>query len=92
MLEVSMPEEDLLEMDEMLRWPSSMEPLFDETKTTLISMMEHISEAHYQAAQVAQNLADLSKTCTTGQFMTIMKFAVRPFVQLEGTLRQLGNT
>ena len=91
MLEVSMPEEDLPETDEMIRWASSMEPLSDESKTTLTSMMEHLSEAHYQAAQAAQNLADLSKTCTRHQLMTIMKFAMRPLVQLEGTLEPIGE-
>ena len=89
MLEVSMPEEDLPETDEMIRWASSMEPLSDKSKNTLTSMMEQISEAHYQAAQAAQNLADLSKKCTPGQLMTIMKFAVRPLVQLEGTLQPI---
>ena len=49
-------------------------------------MMEHLSVAHYQAAQAAQSLADLSKTCSSSQLMTIMKFAVRPLVELEGTL------
>ena len=52
--------------------------------------MEHLSEAHYQAAQAAQSLADLSKTCSSSQLMTIMKFAVRPLVQLEGMLGEMG--
>ena len=91
MLEVSMPEEDLPEPEEMvLRWASSIEPLSDESKTTLIKMMEHLSEAHYQAAQAAQSLADLSKICSSSQLMTIMKFAVRPLVQLEGMLEHMG--
>ena len=85
-LEVCMPEEELPEVDEMVRWASSIELLSDESKTTLTSMMEHLLEAHYQAAQAAQNLADLSKTCSSSQLMTIMKFALRPLVQLEGTL------
>ena len=88
MLEVSMPE-DLPEPEEMVRWASSIEPLSDKSKTTLIKMMEHLSEAHYQAAQAAQSLADLSKTCSSNQLMTIMKFAVRPLVQLEGTLEHM---
>ena len=90
MLEVSMPEEDLPEPEEMVRWASSIEPLSDESKTTLIKMMEHLSEAHYQARQAAQSLADLSKTCSSSQLMTIKKFAVRPLVQLEGTLGHMG--
>ena len=91
MLEVSMPEEDLLEPDEMVRWASSIEPLSESIETTLTNMMEHLSEAHYQAAQAAQNLADLSKTCSSNQLMTIMKFAVRPLVQLEGMLGCMGE-
>ena len=90
MLEVSMPEEDLPEPEEMVRWASSIEPLSEDSKTILIKMMEHLSEAHYQATQAAQRLADLSKTCSSTQIMTIMKFAVRPLVQLEGTLGHMG--
>ena len=90
MLEVSMPEEDLPEPEEMVRWASRIEPLSEESKTTLIKMMEHLSEAHYQAAQAAQSLADLSKTCSSSHLMTIMKFAVRPLVQLEGMLKHMG--
>ena len=86
-----MLEEDLLEADEMVRWASSIEPLSEESKTTLTSMMEHLSESHYQAAQAAQNLADLSKTCSSSQLMTIIKFAMRPLVQLEGTLGRMGE-
>ena len=40
-LEVCMPEEDLPEADEMVRWASSIELLSEESKTTLTSMMEH---------------------------------------------------
>ena len=75
----------------MVQWASSIEPLSEESKTTLTSMMEHLSESHYQAAQAAQNLADLSKTCSSSQLMTIIKFAVRPLVQLEGTLGCMGE-
>ena len=82
-LELCMPEEELPETDEMLRWASSMEPLSDESRTTLTSMMEHIAEAHYQATQAAKDLAKLSKTCTPSQLMMIMKFDVRPLIQLE---------
>ena len=86
-----MPEEELPETDEMLRWASSMEPLSDESRTTLTSMMEHIAGAHYQAAQAAKDMAKLSKTCTSGQLMMIMKFAVRPLIQLEGTPGLIGE-
>ena len=90
MLEVSMLEEELPEPEEMVRWASSIEPLSDDSKNILIKMMEQLSEAHYQAAQVAQSLADLAKTCSLSQIMTIMKFAVRPLIQLEGMLGHMG--
>ena len=90
-LKVCMPEEELPELDEMVRWASSIEPLSDELKTTLTSMMEHLAEVHYQAAQAAQNLADLSKTCSSSQIMTLMKFTLRPLVQLEGMLGRIGE-
>ena len=63
-----------------VRGRHSIEPLSEESKAILIKMMEQLSEAHYQAAQVAQSLADLAKTCSPAQTMTIMKFAVRPLV------------
>ena len=56
-----MPEEELPETDEMLRWASSMEPLSDESRTTLTSMMKHIAEAHYQAAQAAEDMENCLK-------------------------------
>ena len=90
MLEVVMPEEELPEPEEMVHWANSIEPLSEESKTVLIKMMEQLSEAHYQATQAAQSLADLAKTCSPAQIMTIMKFAVRPLVQLEGTLGHTG--
>ena len=90
-LQLCMPEEELLETDEMIRWAGSMEPLSDESRTTLTSMLEHIAESHYEAAQAAKNLAELSKTCTPGQLMTIMKFAVRPLIHLEGTPGLMGE-
>ena len=90
MLEVITPEEELPEPEEMVRWANSIEPLSEESKAILIKMMEQLSEAHYQAAQAAQSLADLAETCSPAQTMTIMKFAVRPLVQLEGALGQTG--
>ena len=89
MLEAIMPEEDLPEPEEMVRWANSIEPLSEESKQTLIRMMEQLAEAHYQAGQAAQSMADLAKSCSPAQTMTILKFAARPLVQLEGTL---GNT
>ena len=64
MLEVIMPEEELPEPEEMVHWANSIEPLSEESKAILIKMMEQLSEAHYQAAQVAQSMADLAKTCS----------------------------
>ena len=58
-LELCMPEEELPETDEMLQWASSMEPLSDESRTTLTSMMEHIAEAHYQATQAAEDFVKI---------------------------------
>ena len=90
-LELCMPEEELPEADEMIWMASSMEPLSDEARTTLTSLMEHTAEVHYQAAQAAKNLAKLSKTCTSSQLMMIMKFAVRPLIQLGGTPGPIGE-
>ena len=68
-----------------------MEPLSNEARTTLTSLMEHTAEVHYQAAQAAKNLAQLSKTCTSSKLMIIMKFAIRPLIQLEGTPGPVGE-
>ena len=61
MLEVIMPEEELPEPDEMVRWANSIEPLSEGSKAILVKMMEQLSEAHYQNAQAAQSMADLAK-------------------------------
>ena len=45
-----MPEEDLIEGEELSCMVDTMEPITAETKETLISLMEHIVEAYYQAA------------------------------------------
>ena len=90
-LELCMPEEELPEADEMIWMVSSMEPLSDEARTTLTSLMEHTAEAHYQATRAAKNLAQLSKTCTTSQLMMIMKFTVRLLIQLEGMPGPIGE-
>ena len=90
MLEAIMPEEELPEPDEMVRWANSIEPLSEESKETLVRMMEQLAEAHYQAGLAAQSMADLAKTCSPAQTMTILKFAARPLVQLEGALRETG--
>ena len=67
MLEAIMPEEELPEPEEMVRWANSIEPLSEESKETLVKMMEQLVEAHYQAGQAAQSMADLAKTCSPGQ-------------------------
>ena len=90
MLEAIMPEEELPEPDEMVRWANSIEPLSEESKETLVRMMEQLAEAHYQAGLAAQSMADLAITCSPAQTMTILKFAARPLVQLEGGLRESG--
>ena len=48
-----MPEEDLPELEEMVHWANSIEPLSEESKETLVKMMEQLAEAHYQAGQAA---------------------------------------
>ena len=46
-LELCMPEEELPKADEMIWMVSSIEPLWDEARATLTSLMEHTAEAHY---------------------------------------------
>ena len=84
-LELCMPEEELPEAEKLAQMVSNIEPLSDEARATLTSLMEHMAEAHYQATQAAENFAQLSKICTSDQLMTIMKFAARPLLQMEGT-------
>ena len=91
MLEAIMPDEELPEPEEMVRWANSIEPLSEDSKEILVKMMEQLAEVHYQAGQAAQSMADLAKTCSPAQTMMILKFAARPLVQLEGTLRDTGS-
>ena len=86
-----MTEEELPKANEMIWMASNIEPLSDEARATLTSLMEHMAEAHYQATQAAENFTQLSKICTLGQLMTIMKFAARPLLQMEGTSGQKEN-
>ena len=50
-LEMCMPEEELPKAKEMAWRVSNIEPLSDEARDTLISLMEHTAEAHYQATR-----------------------------------------
>ena len=90
MLEAVMPEEDLHR--NWRRWsvgPTALNLYRRSQKQTLIRMMEQLAEAHYQAGQVAQSMADLAKIMQPSpDHDWILKFVARPVVQLEGTLRE----
>ena len=55
-------------------------------------MMENTVEAYFQAAQAAEQFTQLARECSTPQLMTIMKYAVRPIIQIEGAMDTLGQT
>ena len=75
-LELALPEEEVTEPGELLKMVENLEPISDKVKELLIKMMEHTSEAYFQAAQAAEQFTQLARECSTPQLMTIMKYAV----------------
>ena len=85
-LELAMPEEEAIESRDLLQMIENVEPILDKAKDTLVRMMEHMAEAYYHAAQAAEQFTQIAHECLTQQLMTIMKYAVRPIIQVEGTI------
>ena len=75
-LELALPEEEVTEPAELLKMVENLEPISDKAKELLIKMMEHTSEAYFQAAQAAEQFTQLARDCSMPQLMTIMKYAV----------------
>ena len=55
-----MPEEELPEVEEMVQMTSNAEPLSNEVKDRLTSLMEHMAEAHFHATWAAEEFIELS--------------------------------
>ena len=83
-LELAMPEDEVVEARDLLQMVANVEPILDKAKDTLAQMMEHTPEAYYNAAQAAEQFTQLAHECSTPQLMIIMKYAVRPIIQVEG--------
>ena len=81
-----MPEEELIESRDLLQMVANVEPISDKAKDTLVKMMEHMAEAYYHMAQAAEQFTEIAHECSTQQLMTIMKYAVRPIIQVEGSM------
>ena len=81
-----MPEEEVMESRDLLQMVGNVEPISDKAKDTLVRMMEHTAEAYYHMAQAAEQFTQLARECSTPQLMTIMKYAVRPIIQVEGSV------
>ena len=81
-----MPEEEVTESQDLLQMIGSIEPISDKAKDTLITMMDHMAEAYYHASQPAEQFTQIAHECSTQQLMIIMKYAVRPIIQIEGTI------
>ena len=64
----------------------NVEPISDKAKDTLVRMMEYMAEAYYHTAQEAEQFTQIAHKCSTQQLMIIMKYAVRPIIQVEGTI------
>ena len=58
----------------------------DKAKDTLVRMMGHTAEAYYHTVQAAEQFTQLARECSTPQLMTIMKYAVTPIIQVEGSV------
>ena len=91
-LELSLPEEEVTESGELLQMVENIEPMSDKAKHMLDKMMEHTAEAYFQAAQAAEQFTQLARECSTPQLMIVMKYAVRPIIQIEGVIDRLERT
>ena len=87
-LELALPEEEVTESGELLQMVENIEPISDKAKNMLVKMMEHTAEAYFQAVQAAEQFTQLARKCSTPQLMTVMKYAVRPIIQIEGAIDQ----
>ena len=74
-LELVLPEEEVTEPGDLIKMVENVEPISDKAKESLIKMMEHTSEAYFQAAQAAEQFTQLARECSSPQIMTIMKYA-----------------
>ena len=90
-LELVLPEEEVTEPGDLIKMVKNVEPISDKAKELLIKMMEHTSEAYFQAAQVAEQFTQLARECSSPQLMTIMKYAARPIIQIEGAIDASGH-
>ena len=81
-----MPEEEVTESQDLLQMVRNVEPISDKAKDTLIAMMDHMAEAYYHVAQAAEQFTKIACECSTQQLMIIMKYAVQPIIQIEGTI------
>ena len=81
-----MSEEEVTELQDLLHMVGNIEPISDKAKDTLIAMMDHMAEAYYHVAQAAEQFTQTARECSTQQLMIIMKYAVRPIIQIEGTI------
>ena len=81
-----MPEEEVIESQDLLQMVTNVKPISDKAKDTLVRMMEHTAEAYYDMAQAAEQFMQVAHKCSTQQLMTIMKYTVRPIIQIEGLI------
>ena len=70
----------------------NIEPISDKAKNMLVKMMEHTAEAYFQAVQAAEQFTQLAHECSTPQLMIIMKYVVRPIIQIEGAIDRSERT
>ena len=90
-LELVLPEEEVTEAGDLIKMVENVDPISDKAKELLIKMMEHTSEAYFQAAQAAEQFTQLARGCLSPQLTTIMKYALRPIIQIEGAIDTSGH-
>ena len=71
--------------------PKNVALCIGKAKESLIKMMEHTSEAYFQAAQAAEQFTQLARECSSPQIMAIMKYAARPIIQIKGAIDTSGH-
>ena len=81
-LEDIMPDEDMPEGLDVMRWVHEMKPISLDMKDLIVILLDHTAATCRHASLTAECLSSLAKVCTPEQLMLIMKCLVQPMVQV----------
>ena len=83
-LEAIMPNDKLPKGRDVAQMVENMDPITPEIQEMIITLMDHMAQAYYQAGLAAEWLSSLAKVCTPAQLTTILCCAAQPMIQVVG--------